>query len=82
MLLAVGCVGLGVRQRGLPRPSPVFSTLRACPLRLTALADGVRAGGHTSNAKHFHAMVQMKLSGLVAAKRLGRGLYICRVHGG
>jgi hypothetical protein len=44
-------------------------------MRLTAVADAVRAASYRSRARRFDKMVHKAITGLATAKRVGRGLY-------
>ena len=46
------------------------------PMRLTAVADAVKAAGYESKAKRFDKMVHKALNNLATAKRVGRRLYV------
>ena len=46
------------------------------PMRLTAVADAVRAAGYKTGAKRFDKMVHKAINRLATAKRVGRGQYV------
>jgi len=69
----------GRRRRGQTSlAEAVAHVLKAAgaPMRLTAVADAVKAAGYKSKAKRFEKMVHKAISNLAAAKRVGRGMYV------
>ena len=52
------------------------------PMRLTAVADSVRAAGYKSGAKRFDKMVHKAINRLAAVRRVGRGMYVSKASGG